>query len=187
MQASIASAPGIAREHGFRERRGDQPIGQPLELRNAIDIGNVPDLAGLFSQGLDQVRMGVPQPRHGDAAAEIEISSAVGRHQPGTLAALEGEIDALVDRKQTGNDGVQHTRFACDIGGRPTFGQQVQWRGGMSVVNAGRANAKTSPAGPSLCRAGPMPGGSDRMPDRPPSTMALVLTSGMLFGCVDDR
>jgi len=35
-----------------------------------------------------------------DAGREIEIALAIGRYQPGALAALETEIDPGEDRKQ---------------------------------------------------------------------------------------
>jgi len=60
----------------------------------------MPDLAGLPGDRLDQVRMGMAQRVDRHARRKIEVTLAVGRHQPRTLAALEGKIDARVGRQQ---------------------------------------------------------------------------------------
>ena len=52
---------GIAEEHHVREARRAQPVGQPLGLGDAVEIGNVPDLLGLLGDRRDQVRMGMAE------------------------------------------------------------------------------------------------------------------------------
>ena len=90
---------GIGEEHHVGEARRAQPLGQPLGLGDAVEVGDVPELLGLLGERLDQVRMGVAERVDRDAGGEIEIALAVGRDQPRALAALEREIDARVDRQ----------------------------------------------------------------------------------------
>ena len=87
---------GIAEEHLVGERRGDEPLGQPLLPLDAIEVGRVPELAGLLGQRRDEARMRVPQHVDGDAGGEIEVAVAGGRDQPRALAPLEDEVLAPV-------------------------------------------------------------------------------------------
>ena len=57
-------------------------------------------LARLLGQGSDEVGMGVAEPVHRDAGAEVEVSLAALRHEPGALAALEGERRTGVGRQK---------------------------------------------------------------------------------------
>ena len=91
---------GIAEEHDVREARRAQPLGQPLALGDAVEIGNMPDLAGLLGDRLDQVRMGMAERVDRHARREVEVAVAVGRDEPRALAALERKIDARVGRQQ---------------------------------------------------------------------------------------
>ena len=70
---------GIAEEHLVGERRGDQPLGQPLLPLDAIEVGGVPELAGLLGQRRDEARMRVPKHVDGNARGEVEVAVAVGR------------------------------------------------------------------------------------------------------------
>ena len=45
---------GIAEEHLVGERHGDQPLGQPLLALDAVEVGGVPELAGLLGQRRDE-------------------------------------------------------------------------------------------------------------------------------------
>ena len=65
-------------------------------------------LPGLLGQRRHQMRMGVAQPGHRDAGAEVEHAAAVGGVEPGALAAREGEVVAPVDRQQRGDGLVVH-------------------------------------------------------------------------------
>ena len=69
---------GVAEEHGIGEAVGDQPLGQTLLLRDLVEVGDVPELAALLDQRLDQMGMAVAQRRDGDAAGEVEIAVAIG-------------------------------------------------------------------------------------------------------------
>ncbi len=81
---------GIAEEDLVGEgERGEFP-GQRFLLGHTVEIGDVPQAAGLLGQGLDQCRMGMAERIDGDAAAEIEQPPAVGRLDPRALAAREG-------------------------------------------------------------------------------------------------
>ena len=76
-----------------------QPVGQPFAFRDAVEIGDVPDLVRLLGQRLDQMRMRVAKRIDGDAGGEIEVALAFGREQPSALAPLESEVDARISRQ----------------------------------------------------------------------------------------
>src|SRR5262249_43129084 len=91
---------GIAEEHQIREGRGAQSLCEPLALRNAEQIGDVPDLLRLLAEHLDEMRMRVTERAHRDAGGEIQIALPIGRRQPSALAALEGHVGARIGGKQ---------------------------------------------------------------------------------------
>ena len=72
------------------------PIGEPLSLRNAEQVGDVPELLRLLAERLDEVRMRVTERVHRHAGREIEIALAVRRDEPSAVTPLEGEIGARV-------------------------------------------------------------------------------------------
>ena len=90
---------GILEEHRVGKARRAQPVGQPLAFRNAVQIGDVPELLRLLGQRRDQMRMRVAERIDGDAGGEIEIALAVSREQPSALAPLESEVDARIGRQ----------------------------------------------------------------------------------------
>ena len=87
---------GIGEEHQVGERRRAQPFGEPLSLRNAEQVGDVPELLRLLAERLDQMRMRVTERVHRHAGREIEIALAVRRDEPSAVTPLEGEIGARV-------------------------------------------------------------------------------------------
>ena len=93
---------GVGEEHRVGEACGAQPVGQPLALRDAVEIGDVQHLGRLRRDRRDQVRMRMAERVDRDARGEIEIALAVGRDQPSALAPLESEIDTRI--------GWQHMR-----------------------------------------------------------------------------
>ena len=82
---------GIGEEHLVGEGRGDQPLGEPALAGNLVEVGDVPELAGLLGQRRDEMRVAVAERVDGDAAGEIEIALAVVGDQPAALAPLEGQ------------------------------------------------------------------------------------------------
>ena len=93
---------GIGEEDLVGEGVFDQPLGEPALARDLVEIGDVPELAGLLGQRRDQMRMAVAERIDGDAAGEVEISLAIGLDQPDTLAPLESQGGArkgLVKRR----------------------------------------------------------------------------------------
>ena len=96
---------GIGEKHLVGEGHGAQPVGQPLALRDAVEVGDVDDLLGLLGDRLDHLRMRMAERIDRDAGGEIEIAVAVGRGQPDALAPLESEVDPRV--------GWQHMRLRC--------------------------------------------------------------------------
>ena len=99
---------GIAEEHHVREARRAQPLGQPLGLGDAVEIGDVPELPGLLGDRLDQMRMRVAERVHRHPRGEVEIAVAVGGDEPRALAALEREIDARIGRQQMRCQSLTH-------------------------------------------------------------------------------
>ena len=141
---------GIGEEHVVGEARGAQPLGQPLAFRDAIEVGDVPELLRLLGERLDQMRMRVAERIDRDAGGEIEIAVAVGRDQPDALAPLEGEVDTRIGRQQ-------------DATSRPLIRQSEQiCRNEMCrLVRAARSRVILFPGG-SRCQheprmRGPMP------------------------------
>ena len=82
---------GIGEEHLVGEGRGDQPLGEAALAGNLVEVGDVPELAGLLGQRGDEMRVAVAERVDGDAAAEIEVALAVVGDQPAALAPLEGQ------------------------------------------------------------------------------------------------
>ena len=93
---------GVGEEHRVGEACGAQPVGQPLPLGDAVEVGDVQHLGGLLGDRCDEVRMRMAERIDRDARREIEIALAVGRNQPSALAPLECEVDARI--------GWQHMR-----------------------------------------------------------------------------
>ena len=75
----------IGEEHRVGEGQVDQPLGEGLALRRAVEVGDVDQRRRLLLDRLGQVRMAMAEQVDGDAAGEIEIF----------LAALAIEIDPL--------------------------------------------------------------------------------------------
>ena len=90
---------GILEEHGVGEGRLAQPVGQPLAFRDAVQVGDVPELLRLLVERAHQPRMRMSKRIDGDAGGEIEIALAVSREQPRALAPLESEVDARISRQ----------------------------------------------------------------------------------------
>ena len=119
---------GIGEEDAVGEARRRQPVGQLLAIRDAVEVGDVPDLRRLLLQRRDEVGMGMAERVHRDAGAEVEIASPVGTLQPRTLASLEGEIDAREGAEQvlrrraegrSGGDGLDLGSVAAGHGRGP--------------------------------------------------------------------
>ena len=93
---------GVGEEHIVGEGLFNQPLRQPLGLRNLEQIRHMPELLRLFGQGVDEMRMAVPKTADRDARAKIEIARPVRRRQPCAVAALEGDRRAGVGRQKGG-------------------------------------------------------------------------------------
>ena len=102
----------VADEAGVGEGGGHEAVGQPLELGDADDVGDVPELLRLLLHRLHEVRVGMAQQRHRDPARHVEPASPVAVEEPRAFATLEGEVGALVDRQERGDRLVLHDH-AC--------------------------------------------------------------------------
>ena len=71
-------------------------------VRDRINIGGMPEFLGLFGQSLDQMGMGMPNRRHGNATAEIEVSLTINRVKPNAFSSLECKGSARVGRHHGG-------------------------------------------------------------------------------------
>ena len=91
---------GIGEEHQIGERRRAQPFSKPLSLGDAVKIGHMPERFSLFSERLDQMRVGMPQRVDGDTSGEIEIALTVSGCEPSALSTLKGEVHARIGREQ---------------------------------------------------------------------------------------
>ena len=93
---------GIGEKHLVGEGHLAKPGRQPLPFGDAVEVGDVDDLPGLFRDRLDHMRMGMAKRVDRHARGEIEVAVAVGRRQPDALTPLESEVDPRV--------GWQHMR-----------------------------------------------------------------------------
>ena len=88
----------IGEEDEMRKADRAQALGEPFAFRNAIEIGDVPELFRLLGQRRNQMRMRMAKRVDRDAGGEIEIARAVDRRQPDAIAPLESEIDSWIGR-----------------------------------------------------------------------------------------
>src|SRR5258708_391856 len=93
----------IGEEHGVRETRLDQPLCQPLLRRDTIEIRSVPELAGLFAQSCDQLRVRVTQRRNCDARPEVEVALALLVEEIRPFATFKSDVRPVVGRKKRRN------------------------------------------------------------------------------------
>src|SRR6185437_8906172 len=91
---------GVLKKHRVGKAHRAQPIGQPLGFRNAIQIGDVPNLPRLLLERIYEPRMGMPKSINSDAGGEIEVPLTLGRVQPNALAPLESEVGARISRQK---------------------------------------------------------------------------------------
>src|ERR1700704_2374812 len=99
---------GITEENEVRKTLFAEPRGKLVAVRALEQVRHVPQFGGLLLQRRDQMRMAMAERVDGDATGEIEIALAIGRYQPGALAALETEIDPGEDREQMRSGAVGH-------------------------------------------------------------------------------
>jgi hypothetical protein len=70
----------------------------------------VPELLALLDQRRDEMRVGMAEHGHGDAAGEIEIAAAVGRGQIGAFAFFKDEIVPSIGRQYGWDHGESPAR-----------------------------------------------------------------------------
>ena len=96
----------VGEEHRVGEGRVDEALRQSLAVRDPEKVRRVPDLLALLGQRLDEMGMRIAQRRDRDAAAEIEISRAVGVREPGPFTFLEGDVGARIGRQNGRDQGI---------------------------------------------------------------------------------
>ena len=101
--AFVGLSPRIAEEHRVGKGRRHQPLRQHFRLRNAVQIGDVHHLVRLRRNRVGEALMAMADGGGGDAGAEIEVTSPVGRPQPGAFAPLESKGGTVVVRQQSGD------------------------------------------------------------------------------------
>ena len=92
--------PRIAEEHGVGEGVAHELLAHFLLARDGEDVRAMPQFLRLPGQRLDQRRMAVAQAGHGDAAGEVQESSAVGAVKVGAFTALESDIRPPIGRHE---------------------------------------------------------------------------------------
>ena len=95
--------PRIGEKDGIREGQLHQHVGQPLLFGDLVDVGQMPDLARLRRQHLDQRRMGMAKRIHRDPRGKVEVPLARGGDEPGPLAPFKGQGRAVVGRQDRGD------------------------------------------------------------------------------------
>ena len=124
----------VGDEHRVGEGRRDQPLGQRLLVRDAVEVRGVPELPRLRLERRDERRVGVAEERHRDAGAEVEIALAALLGQPGALALDEGERRARVGRE----DGRDHGRRSSTPAQTERAPRRPRASGRPTVVAASR-------------------------------------------------
>ena len=90
----------IAEEHRVGEGVAHELLAHLLLAGDGEDVRAMPQLVRLIGQRLDQRRMAVAEAGHGDAAGEVQESSAVGAVKVGAFTALESDIRPPVCRHE---------------------------------------------------------------------------------------
>jgi hypothetical protein len=93
----------VGEENPVHAGQRAQAVGQTFLLGNAVQVGGVHDGAGLGGDRAGDPGMRVAEAAHGDAGERVQITPALGVFQPGTLAADEGHVLALVGVHQMGH------------------------------------------------------------------------------------
>ena len=89
MAPSIASAPELVKNTLSAKVAATSRSREAALAGDLVEVGDVPELAGLLGQRRDEMRVAVAERIDGDAGAEIEIALAVVGDQPAALAPLE--------------------------------------------------------------------------------------------------
>ena len=135
---------GIGEKHDIGEACLAEPLGQPLGLRDSIEIGNVPQLRRLLGDRRDQMRMRVAERVDRDARGEVEVALTVLRDKPCALTPLEREIDPCIGRQQVRcpssahvvYDKLAETKCAASPGGTEWYSIAARWP--VNTVESGR-------------------------------------------------
>ena len=98
----IGFCAGIAEKHPLGECGVRQLSGQPQYRFVGHGIGNMPEFPGLFGQGLDKLRMAMPQGIDCDATGKIQIFPAILIPEPGPQP---------FDRNKSGGCVIRHHHF----------------------------------------------------------------------------
>jgi len=158
---------GIREEHRLGEGRRHERFGERLLAGDLVEIGDVPELAGLFRQRLDECGMGMAEHVDGDARPEVEVALAARGFEPGALAGLEGERGAGIG----GEDGWYH---GSGLSTRTETGRTFAVRGepgsaAASSVPKSMSHRADVASRPRCCKnkRPPMGGGVSRPGSRP--------------------
>ena len=88
---------GIAEENKVGEACLAQPLGETLGFWNAIEIRDMPHLAGLLTKRRHQVRMSVAESVDGDTCGEVQVALAVGAIKSNAFPPLKSYVSARID------------------------------------------------------------------------------------------
>ena len=88
---------GIGEEHRVGEGQVDQPLGQRLALRRAVEVGDVHQRRRLLLDRLGQVRVAVAEQVDRDARGEVEIFLAVLAIEVGAFAAHRPDVATRIN------------------------------------------------------------------------------------------
>ena len=101
--ALIRFGAGIAEKHAVSEGVFHMPLRQPFRLRDAIQVGGMNDLAGLFRNHPRQMLVPVAERGGRDARAEIQETSSIFRPKSRAFAPLKSKVGTVIGRHQGGN------------------------------------------------------------------------------------
>ena len=126
---------GIGEEHRIGKAMVHQQRRQLFLLRDAVQVGHMPQLRRLRAQRRDQGGMRMAQRVHRNARAQIKVSAAILGHQPGAFAPDKRQGRTVIG----GQDSRDHRRSS--LHGAPQ-GCQRQARKSTNVRRGCAAGAR---------------------------------------------
>src|SRR5215204_7194944 len=97
-EAFVGLGAAVAEEHFARGQRLDDLLREPPLGFVIVKVGNVDDFPGLLDEGFGDLRIGVTETAHGNAAAEVEVTLASDVVNITAGAVADGNVEARIAR-----------------------------------------------------------------------------------------
>ncbi len=148
--SSAASVPELVKNTVSAKVASTSIVGQPLLLRDPVEVRDMPQPARLFGQIATSAGMGMPQRVHRDPRAKVEVSLPVLGQKPRSLPRDKGKRGAVIGR-QNRRDHRENPCSARDTGvpkARVRVNEGIEGRitagcGTVAMATTGTAGAWT--------------------------------------------